>query len=89
MVSPAWLGEVDGLIQRPVLGDHLCSDPQRSSSGDALDCHVPGFCDDRTVSSKCKLGSFFAEVTLASNGSILFVELLLDDILFSLKQDFQ
>ena len=89
MVSPAWLGQVDGVVERPVLGDHLCTNSQRSSPRDALNCHVPGFCDDRTVRSKGKLGSFLAKVSLASNGSILLVEFLLDDILFSLKQDFR
>lgn len=40
MVSPAGLGQVNGLVPGPVLGDQLGADPEGPGTVDALDGDV-------------------------------------------------
>ena len=85
VIAPAWFWQVNCLVKRPVLGDHLSTNPKRTSSRDALNGDISFVSDDGTVSTKSQLGSLLAKVTFTSNGSVLLVELLLDDILFCLN----
>ena len=61
VVTPGWLGQVNGPVGWPMFRDELRSYPQRSRPGDSLDCHVPAVCQNWTVGTKCELGSFLAK----------------------------
>ena len=86
VIAPGWLGKENGPVGRPMFGDELCPDPERSRSGDSLDCHVPAVCQNWTVGTKCELGSFLAEVGLTSDRSVLLVELGSDHVLLGLRR---
>ena len=74
MVSPAGLGQVDGLVSGPVLGDQLSADPEGPSAGDALDGDVPGLGQHVAVPTESELGRLLAEVSLAADGGVLLVQ---------------
>ena len=86
MVAPAGLGQVDGLVVGPVLGDQLGANPEGPGPRDALDSDVPRLCDDVAVIAECELGRLLAEVSLAADGCVLLVEAPRYNILLRLKK---
>ena len=74
MVAPAGLGQVDGLVAGPVLGDELGADPEGPSAGDALDSDVPGLGEHVAGLPERELGRLLAEVALTADGCVLLVE---------------
>ena len=74
VVSPAGLGQVDGLVAGPMLGDELGANPQGPGAGDALDSDIPGLGEHVARLPERELSRLGAEVALSADGCVLLVE---------------